>query len=300
MQVAQRIAAWLSEKPQHAVLGLALSLLLPFAPILTGAVMTMLVLAKGAVQGALAASAAAGFVAVVSLLTGAGVAAVLVSAAVYWVPAALVAGLLGYTRSLTLTVQVTAIVALVAAALVYAATGDPVVFWSERIEGIAAGFREMGLTEQADIMVAQKALLAPQMTVLMIATAWSMAVLVLVFGYWCYRLLPETGPRFGRFCDLDLGRIVALSVAVLAVLALVTRSDWLAGIAILGVVLFWVQGLALLHWLRVEGSLPVGVLVVAYGLLPILNVLLVMALAALGLSDAWFNYRARSKQRPER
>ena len=53
---------------------------------------------------------------------------------------------------------------------------------------------------------------------------------------------------------------------------------------------------ALLHWLRVDGPMPLGVLIVIYGLLPILNVLLIFGLAALGYSDAWFDYRARAKR----
>jgi len=44
----QPIAAWLVARPMHAVLGLALTLVLPFGPILSGATMVALVLYGGA------------------------------------------------------------------------------------------------------------------------------------------------------------------------------------------------------------------------------------------------------------
>ena len=113
MTVAQRIAAWLIARPLNTVLGLALTLLMPFAQILSGAVMTMVVLQQGWRVSALQALAAAALVAVLGAVTGAAVVTILVNAIVFWLPASLVAWLVLRNRSLTLAYQVTAIVALV-------------------------------------------------------------------------------------------------------------------------------------------------------------------------------------------
>lgn len=296
MRVAQPLAAWLIAKPLHTVLGLGLTLLLPFAQIFTGAAITVVVLAQGLAKALALAAVAAVLVGVLAWVTGAAQAAILVNALMFWVPAALVAALLRGTRSLPLTFQVTVILALVGTVLIHAAIADPVAFWTEQIGQVAAAFREMGLDQQAGLLVAQQDVLAPQMTVLFVATTWSLLVLVFALGYSVFQALPDQESRFGRFYDLNLGRFLAAAVAVASVFALLTGAGWLKDVAFVGIATFWVQGLALLHWLRAEGPMPAGMLIVVYALLPVLNVLLVLALAALGYSDAWFDYRARARR----
>jgi uncharacterized protein YybS (DUF2232 family) len=63
---------------------------------------------------------------------------------------------------------------------------------------------------------------------------------------------------------------------------------------------FWLQGLAILHWLHAEQRLPVFVVIMTYALLPFLNVLLVISLAVVGYMDAWFDFRARAKLKDNR
>ena len=70
-------------------------------------------------------------------------------------------------------------------------------------------------------------------------------------------------------------------------------SAWLQDVAFFMFAAFWFQGLALLHWLHRAGRITAGVVAVAYVLLPLLNVLLVIALAVAGYVDAWFDYRRR-------
>lgn len=291
------LAQWLTGKPLHGVLGLAVTLVLPFSQIVSGAVMALVVLAGGLPLAAVLGSVAAALVAIATVALGSEPLVAVANALVFWVPPALTGELLRRSRSLTLTLQVTAIVALVGTLLLHAIVGDPVAFWQRQIDDLSAAFAEMGLSEQAEVLVAQKAVLAPQMTVLVVSTLWSLTALVVALGYWLYQALPDRAGRFGRFSDLNFGRIIAATIAVAALLALVSGAAWLQNFALVGFAVFWVQGLALLHWLRADGPLPVAVLIVVYGLLPILNVLLVMALAALGYSDAWFDYRARARRR---
>lgn len=290
------MAAWLVEKPFHSVLGLALTLLLPFAQILTGAAMTVIVLALGLGKSVQIALIAAAVVGVMSAITGADVTTILANAAVFWLPAGLVAALLRRTRSLPLTLQVTAIAGLLGTVLTHVAIADPVAFWKEQLAAMSTAFMNMGFEQQANLLIAQQDMLAPQMTVLFVLTTWSLISLVLALGYWVYQSLPEKAAGFGRFCDLNFGRILAIVTIVASVLAVVTGVNWLENLAFVGFGVFWVQGLALLHWLRVDGPLPLAALIVLYGLLPVLNVLLMAGLAALGYSDAWFNYRARARR----
>jgi len=297
MRAAQTLVAWLIARPAQTVMGLALTLLLPFAQIFTGAAITVVVLAQDLGRALLFASAAALVVALVSLATGAGMSTILVNAALFWLPAALVAALLKKTRSLTLTLQVTAIVALTVTLATHLLLADPVAFWREQITQLAQAFTQMEFEQQAQMLLAQADMLAPWMTMLVVLTSWSLVALILVLGYWLYRSQPEAARSYGRFCDVNLGRFLAVTVALASVLAAMTGVNWLQNVALVGIVMFWIQGLALLHWLRVDGPLPVAMLVVVYALLPVFNVLLIGALAALGYSDAWLNFRARAGRR---
>jgi hypothetical protein len=82
-------------------------------------------------------------------------------------------------------------------------------------------------------------------------------------------------------------------MALVSLLALVTGVTWMQNLAFVMFAIFWVQGLAILHFLQSDGPLPLVALIVVYALLPVLNALLVMALAVLGYTDAWFDYRTR-------
>ena len=287
------LAAWLVARPQNAVIGLAASLLLPFAQVISGTVMSLLVLRQGAPQAALHGVIAVALLLVISLLLSVPVSQVLANAAVIWVPVMLLAALLRSRRSLTLTLQVAALIALLVTLAFYLLLGDPATYWSDVLVNVAAAFRDMGLQQHADTLLAQREIVAAQMTTLVVLATWSLYVTVLLLGYAIFRLLADKPAEFGRFCDLNFGKVLALTMAITSVLAVLTGSVWLQNLAFVAFALFWLQGLAIVHWLHAERGLPILVVILVYALIPLLNALLIMALAVLGYIDAWFEFRRR-------
>ncbi len=296
MRIAQPIAAWLVAKPFHAVIGLAFTLLLPFAQIVTGAAMTTVVLHYGWRQAMLFGLIAAGIVGIMAAITAAPVVTIWLNALAFWVPASGLAALLRQTRSLTLALQVSAILAVVGTVVLHIALPDPIEFWKQVLTEFADAFREMGFDQQADLLINQQDLIAPQMTVLFVLTTWSLLALVLALGYGLFQALPDNRARFGRFCDMNFGRVLALVAAVASLLAWPIGADWLQDVAFVSFAIFWIQGLSVVHWLHTEGPLPVAFVVVVYAMLPVLNALLVIGLAVMGYSDAWLDYRARLRR----
>jgi len=293
----QPIAAWLISRPQNAILGLAATyiLFLPLAGIFSGAVMVLLVLHHGVRRALTQALLAAIVLALMALLTGGSAPNMALAALLNWMPAVVLAALLGNWRSLTLTLQVSVIVALTGLLGFYAVLGDPAVFWSSWLADEAATmFREMGLHEQATALLENRAAIAQQMTVLFVFTIWSLYAFGLLLGYALYQAALGQKSVFGRFCDLNFGRVLALVMAVASVAALISGAIWLRNIAFLLFVVFWIQGLAILHWLHVERQFPAILLVVAYALIPLLSALPVFSFAVVGYTDAWFGYRTRS------
>jgi len=116
----------------------------------------------------------------------------------------------------------------------------------------------------------------------------------LLLGYRLYQSLPIQTGNFGRFCDLDFGRVIALAMAVTSVIAWVSGSDLLQNVAVVLFAVFGVQGLAVVHWMHNERQMPVFAVYAVYVLVLVLQVLTIFALAVVGYMDAWFNYRRRA------
>ena len=289
----QPIAAWLVARPQNGVLGLAGTLLLPLAPIVSGLVMVHLVFRHGLRMAVLQGVVAVAVLATVALIMSAAVEQILLNATTTWLPGMLLAALMRSQRSLALTMQVSVIVAIVVTLAFFVVLGDPAVYWNEVITTLAKLFEENGLQEQASLLASRQEVIVPQMTMIFVFLSWSLYVLVVLLGYALFQSLPGQTAVYGQFCDLNFGRVLALIMAVTSVLAVLTQAAWLQNVAFVMFATFWIQGLAVLHWLRAQKRMPVFILIASYALLPILNVLLVAAFAVVGYTDAWFNYRTR-------
>jgi hypothetical protein len=284
------IAKWLVARPHNAVLGLVVTLLLPAPQLVSGAIMVLLVLAQGTRFAVIGAFVATAILAVTTLILGGTLASVVVLVAGTWVPAMLLALLLVTMRSLTLTLQVSVIAAVAALLLFQVAVPDPTAFWQPYLDIVGVAIKEAGLQLDTELLTAEV------MTVSAVLVFWMLYTGALLIGYWLYRGLPWASVDFGRFSDLNFGRVIALTMAVVSVLALVIGAAWLSNVAFIVFVMFMMQGLALVHWLYGEGKLPIIAVVSVYLLMPFLQVLLVIVLAMIGYTDAWIGIRRRLKK----
>ena len=286
----QALAKWLLARPHNAVLALALTLILPAPQLTSGAIMVLLVLAQGPRFAVIEASIAAALLVVMSLLLGGSLASVIGLTAGTWVPALLLAILLVTMRSLTLTLQVSVIVAVAALLLFQVAVPDPAAFWQPYLDVMVAVVRENGLELDTELLTAEV------MTISAVLVFWMLFTGALLLGYGLYRRAPVEIVNYGRFRDLNFGRVIAFTMALVSLLAFVIGATWLQNVAFIVFVMFMMQGLAIVHWLRSEGMLPNVAVVAVYVLLPFLQVLLVMVLALIGYTDAWFGFRRRLKK----
>lgn len=283
----QAIAKWLLARPYNAVLALAVTMLLPAPQVTSGAIMALLILAKGnrsAVIGALIATAILG---ATTLIVGGTLTSVLILVAGTWVPALLLTNVLVATRSLTLCLQVSVIAAIAAMLIFQIAVPDPVAFWQPYLDAMTKLVNENGLQLDTALLTAEV------MTVSAVLVYWMLFTVAVLTGYWAYRQQPHETSNFGRFRDMNFGRVIAFTMALASLLAFVIGAAWLQNIAFIMFAMFMMQGLAIMHWLRGAGYLPGFALVSVYVLLPFLQVLLVMVLALIGYSDAWFGFRRR-------
>lgn len=289
----QPLAAWLVARPQNAVLALAATLLLPVLQVFSGIFMVLLVLKQGVRLAVVEAAIAAGLLGVVSVVVGAPIAHVAIEASSVWLPAIALAAVMGATRSVALTMQVSALIAAAAVLGFHFVVDDLTAFWEPVMTFTLEWARTNGLTEQAQVIESNPAQMAHALTMAFVLWGWTKAAVYLFLGYRFAAMAPGGIGQFGRFCDLNFGRVIALLMAIVSLLAFALGAPWLQSLAIVLLAVFWLQGLAVVHWMFVDGELPLFVVIAVYVLLPFLHVFLVMALAVIGYTDAWFRYRRR-------
>ena len=286
----QALAAWLIARPQNAVLGLAVTLLLPAPQLTSGVIMVLLVLAQGTRLAVIEASAAGAILIAVSLLVGYSAVSMMTLMAGTWLPVLLLTVLLVSSRSLALTMQVSVIAAVMAMAGFYIVVVDPAAFWQPYLTTMAEIARQNSLELNAELLNAEV------MTVSATLAFWMLYIAGLLLGYGLYNKLPGESGRYGLFRNLSFGRVIAFTMALVSLLAFVVGVSWLQNVAFVMFVVFWIQGLSIVHWMHAEKMLPLAAVVSVYVLLPLLQVLLVTVLAALGYMDAWFEFRRRMKK----
>ena len=284
------IASWLVARPQNAVMGLSVTLLLPAPQLTSGVIMVLLVLAQGTKLALVEGCIAAAVLLTVSLIFGVSIPSIVTLMAGTWVPVLLLAIMLLGSRSLTLTVQVAVIVAAVALVGFYAVVADPIAFWQPYMDTMAEVVRQNNLQLNLELLTAEV------MTVSAVLAFWMLYTAGLLIGYAMYKSLPRETGDFGRFRELNLGRVIAVMMALISLLALAVNATWLQNLAFMLFVVFWIQGLSIVHWLHAQGTIPLAALIAVYALLPFLQVLLMTALAVFGFTDAWFDFRRRMKK----
>ena len=287
----QAVAAWLVARPLNAVLALAATISLAYLSFLSGVVLVLLVLRKGPRRALIDVGMATMLLVLVGLIVQVPLPTVLTGAGAMWLPAMLLAMTLAGTRSLTLTLQVSVLIAILAMIGFYLLVNDPIEFWRSILTTIVDVWRELGLNDNADLLEGQLDSVAEQMTMVAVLTSWAVHSGNCVLGYLLYRQLPGETAKYGRFRDLNYGRVIAITMALASVVALLSTAAWLQNIALFMFLVFWLQGLAIVHWMYGEGYLPAFGLVAIYVLMPILNIILLMGLAVLGYVDTWFRLR---------
>ena len=289
----QFVANWVVARPQNAVIALAATLALPILQVVSGALLVLLVLERGVRDAAIYAGIAAGLLAIVAYFAKVQADQIVLNMAVVLMPSLLFGLLLQWTRSLTLTLQVSVLLAGLVVLGFAIFVDDAVAYWQPLMEALIEWARSNDLHMQADALIAEPVMAANMMTLAFVLTRWALLAVIVLLGYALARSLERQTGNLGHFRELNLGRVLALTLASASVIAWLLGADWLQNVAIVLFATFWLQGLAVVHWLHDNGQLPAFVVIATYALMLVLHVFLMLALAILGYTDAWFDYRSR-------
>ena len=219
-----------------------------------------------------------------------------------WLPVFGVTLVIGYTRSLVMSLLVTAGMGLLLVGGAYIVLSDPAAWWSQMM----GPFVEM-LQAQPDWQLDQAetasfvATLSSMMTGLIVAGLFINVVLGLLLGRAWQAGLFNPGSFADEFQQLQLGKLSATVTVIVAFMALLPSVDLaiMQDCLLVLLVLFSVQGVAVVHAIVRLQQKHKSWLIVMYSLLLIMMPQMVFSLALVGVLEQWFNFRRSSVEQGE-
>ena len=273
--------------------------LFPPVLVISSAVVALVTLRRGAAEGALLAALAG---------LGSGVLAELALGAPWpmpwvllacWTPLWALALLLRATASLSTTVRIAALLGLLGVGGFYLALGDPAIWWSVVLDGVRQGVMALPSGERAALeqLLELLRIWAPLLPGQVVSATLLFVLAGLLLGRWWQALLFNPGGFRPEFHQLRLGRPLALLALALFGAALLSGWPVLGNLVLVLGTLYSVQGIAVAHALTFKLRLSPAWLLLFYLLLVPLLSQLVMAL---GIADAWADFRTRVRPRPSK
>jgi hypothetical protein len=217
-----------------------------------------------------------------------------------WLPVYLVTLVLGYTRSFALSLLTASGLGILVVLLMHVFIPDTASWWQQMLRPFIDNLSQQpswqlnaAQTEQVSIR------LSGLMTGLVAAGVCLNAILGIIIGRAWQSQLYNPGAFGTEFKQLRLGKAPAIFTAVLMAMALTTFGryvPWLMDCLPVMLVVFGIQGLAIVHAIVTIKQKSKAWLITIYVLLVIMLPQMVMILASLGVIDQWFNLRARSEK----
>ena len=293
----QALAAFILQGTWQAVMLLVLTALLPLLNLGGGAALALVTLRKGSQEGLLTLLIATCVLLVVAMALFNSTLPIITLVATFWLPLWILAGVLRYSISLTVTLQAALVLALLCVLGFTFAIGDVTDWGRQLLERLLAP-----LLQQMRLADAQRnaieVTLAPLLLGLFIGNALLSALLSLLLGRWWQSLLFYPGGFGTEFRTLRLGRLPAWLMLGLFVGIWLWQWPLLANLLLPLLVLYVLQGFAVVHGVVNRAKLAQGWLVGLYVVLLLLPQTLLL-LGLLGAVDAWVDIRARIAARLE-
>jgi hypothetical protein len=293
------LASFIMRSRSQAALVVVLAALLPLLNVISGAAVALITLRQGPREGMLVIVLSAGAAGTLFLLLSGSVVPAMGTAGMVWLPLWLLALVLRYSVSLARTLQLALLLAGVALVGYAASVGDLTVWGRTLLEQVLKPIlQQTGMLGDGDAIIGQTLdFLAPLTLGLLFANGLLALLFSLLLGRWWQSLLYNPGGFRAEFHDLRLGQPTALSALAVFGLALLTALPLFVNLALLVMVVFALQGIAIAHGVVDKAALARTWLVGLYLLLLFALPEMLMLLCLLAMSDAWFDYRMRIKPR---
>ncbi|GMQ76200.1 MAG: hypothetical protein BMS9Abin01_1467 [Gammaproteobacteria bacterium] len=283
----------------HAISVAVIGMLLPPFSFVTGGIIGVAVLRYGLADGALvlAASMAVSTLAM-GLLLGT-YQPVVIFVLFTGLPILLLAQVLRQTDSQGTTLTAAGALGAVVLVGIHLLTADPVAWWRAKLERFVAQPIREANPDLAPEMLKQLDQAMQGMSMLMLSLPAATvvgAMLVLWLARWMHATLDNPGGFGKEFRALRMDQRVAFAGVALALLAIFAGNfagGLFRGLLVLVIVVYTIQGIALVHAVVHKRGASVAWLVAVYAGIVIMPPAAILGLALTGFSDAWFDFRRR-------
>lgn len=294
------IARYTLKGPFHAatmvgVLGM-LSLVIPMISVLSGALVSLIILTQGLASGTRAILVAiVGITAVTFVMTQSWMLGVTIGL-VQWLPVMLLAEILRRTRSLSFTMVVGMVISVLIVAIQFGVWPDAE---TQMTMFLQQYFVDASTQSSIDAEKLREGLtnIVHWMMILLVAVMYTTFLATLLAGRWFQAKLSESSGFRDEFYKLRLGQSAAIASLVISLAAGLLQSDWILAMAMVVLSTLLYQGMAVAHsWSHCYRKKHwLVMLYVAMILIP--QVLPMVAL--LGIVDNWLDFRSRFKSDPQ-
>jgi hypothetical protein len=269
--------------------------LVPLRPLdmFSGAVIALVVLTRGLPEGLLTLVGASAIAGVLGYVATGSASMLLQGVAGVWIVSVGLAWVLRRTGSLALSIQVASLVGVGIVVAFFVVLDDPAAFWTTLLkQNVVPLIRQVPADggAQWDEAIHRLASLLTGVSAALMAFVSSLAVLI---ARWWQAILYNPGGFRVDFHRLRMGRI-ATGVASAAFLAgLLTPYSVLDNLAVVFLVMFIYQGLAVVHAVAARRQVSRVWLAGFYALCVVAFWPMLGVVAGSGFMDNWFDLRAR-------
>jgi len=216
-----------------------------------------------------------------------------------WLPVYGITLVLGYTRSLAMSILVAAGIGIVIILVTYLVLPNPADGWLQLMAPLTEVLSAQPDWDEEKAQTIMTAL-SEMMTGMIVAALFTNVVLGLILGRSWQAGLYNPGGFAEEFQQINFGRGPAIITALLAALVMLGGKYAIAYNCLpVLIVLFAIQGIAVVHVVVRHRQKHKGWLVAMYILLLIAMLQMVFLLALIGVLEQWFNFRQRSMEQGE-
>jgi hypothetical protein len=293
------IARYALKGPMHAatVAGIlaVLSLFIPLLSILSGAIVSLIILTQGLVSGTRVILVSIVGITAISFLLWQSPLMGITIGLVQWLPLMVLAEILRRTRSISFALVVGMGLAMIAAVMQFVLWPEAEAVWLRFLQVLFQDYKEQpGIDVQQ--LEASLQNVVHWMTIMLVAVMYSTFIATLLAGRWFQARLADSRGFQEEFYAIRLGKGVAVIALLLVAGSVLIQQNWLSALLMVMLATFLYQGLAVLHSWSKHYSKQM-LLVLLYVMMIILPQV-VGVVALLGIIDSWIDFRARFKSIP--
>lgn len=274
-----------------------LAWIFPFLSYISNAALALVVLRHGTKAGLIVMAGAALLAGAVAMVRFGSPLLAFTMVMALWMPVWLAAQVLSSTRSQTILLVVSSLIAIIFAIGMRVVIGDVEAFWQSVLNKL--------VSQAASADIATQTIVIEKVAAVMngfIAAGLGLSIMLsVILARWWQAELYNPGGFGTEFRQIRLPKIFAIAVMSIALLAMLTKGQitltaYLIDLGMIGVMAFMFHGLAIVHHFAQQTNLTTAWLTGLYFFIFLASIYAFVILAIIGVADSFADFRTQQKR----